>query len=234
MSQAEALYQLQEIDRDILRSDQRLQAIAAILQNNEAVLQAQAHTDSAAQTLSRLQAQMRDQELTIQANVQKTETNEQRLYSGSVRNPKELQDLQQEVQALKNWRAELEDRLLELMVAVEEAEAEWESQQTSLNTITTSQENEHHNLLEEQEQLQEVITNRQKERVGAVAKVTPENIKLYDNLRGKKANQPVAVLQGGTCGVCGIKQTTAIEQEVRRGQKLVYCTNCGRILAQTE
>ncbi len=181
-------------------------------------------------TLKPLQVKMRDLELEIQSNLAKSQTTEQQLYSGKVRNPKELQDMQQEIAALKNWHGELENRLLEAMVAVEEAEARLADEQIQLEKVATLWESQHQDLLQEKDQLEKQLANLRAKHKAALAEVAPENLNVYNGLKPRKNNQPIAALQEGSCAVCGIEQTSTIEQEVRRGHQLVMCLGCGRIL----
>ena len=122
MNQGKALYELQQIDLTLIQHNKRLQAIAAQLADNAAVQTAQAAIDDAEAALKPLRTKLRDIELQVQSTRTKRETTEKRLYSGSVTNPKELNDMQNEIASLKKWLSELEDRTLEAMVEVEDAE----------------------------------------------------------------------------------------------------------------
>lgn len=155
---------------------------------------------------------------------------DEQLYSGRVTNPKELQDMQHEIQSLKKRNHELEDHLLETMMAVEEAEAALSAAKSHRQGVRESWENEHGQLLEEGAQLETQIAALRQQREQALKSVAPEYQKLYDNLRAKKHNQPIAALSGNTCAVCGVEQTLLVAKSVRQAQELVYCTNCGRIL----
>jgi uncharacterized protein len=230
MTQVEALYRLQEIELGILRSQKRLGEIAAALEDSQSVTAARNRLTATQQTLTPLRTKMRDLELEIQSNLQKTRTTEQQLYSGHVKNPKELQDMQQEIESLKKWHGELENRLLESMVAVEDAEAVQHDAQSSLDSVTAAWESEHQDLLNEKARLEKQVATLQERRKDALKPITPDSLKVYMGLKPKKNNQPIAMMNGRSCTVCGVEQTSALEQEVRQGQKLIACPSCGRIL----
>lgn len=230
MTQADALYHLQEIDLHITQAQKRLTEIATALGDNQAVSDAQSQVQAAQNTLTPLQSIARNLELDIQSNTEKIRVTDEQLYSGRVRNPKELQDMQQEIQSLKNRNNELEDTLLEAMLKVEDAEADLKQNQASLQTLTAGWENSHQHLLDEQKKLQTEIQILQQKREGALAPIPPDMLKVYTNLRPRKNNQPVAFLVGGSCSVCRVEQDMAVIAEVRKGQKLTYCVSCGRIL----
>jgi hypothetical protein len=230
MTQVETLYRLQEIDLSLIRAQKRLQEISAVLGDNQAIHAAQVEVNEAQQRLAPLQTGARNLELEIQANTQKISLTDEQLYSGVVRNPKELQDMQQEIQSLKKRNKDLEDHLLETMIALEEAEAALSAAKSRFQAVSQAWENEHGQLLEEGAQLEAQIASLKQQRELVLKSLPPEHQKLYDNLRVKKHNQPIAALSGNSCTVCGVEQTLAVAKSVRQGQELVYCTNCGRIL----
>ena len=231
MTQADALFHLQEIDLGILQAQKRLNEIAATLADNQAIANAQTEVDAVWSDLSPLQSRGRNLELEIQSNTDKIRQTDQQLYSGSVRNPKELQDMQHEIQSLKNRNSELEDALLETMLKVESAEAVVEQKQADLRQVTAEWESAHQHLLDEQQKLQAEVNTLQQKRQEALSAVDPDSLKTYNTLRPRKNNQPVALLINGSCSVCRVEQDRAVISETRKGQKLTYCISCGRILA---
>lgn len=230
MAQAEELYRLQEIELSTLRIRKRLQEIAAALANEETVRAAQAQVDHARRILTPLHTHALDLDLEIKSNIEKTRAADERLYSGTVRNPKELQDLQQEIESLRKWRGELETQSLETMFLVEEAEAALSAAEADLTRIRQEWESAHGHLLDEQAELKSQLEQNRQRRERILSLITPENVQIYDSLKVKKNNQPVALMQGNTCSMCGVAQNMAVEREARQGRQLAYCTNCGRIL----
>jgi uncharacterized protein len=230
MYQAQALFQLQEIDLNILRRQKRLSEIAAILADDQQVAAAQAQVTAAQQALTPLRTRARNLELEIQSSGQKAQSTEDQLYSGSVKNTKEMRDMQQEITALRKRRGELEETLLDTMVSIEDGEAALKDAETELARVLETQRDAHGHLIDEQVELQAQVAKLREQRELALKTVEPDNLTRYKTLRQKKGSQPLALLQGSNCGVCGVQQTMAIEREVRQGQSLVMCQNCGRIL----
>ena len=230
MSQPAALYRLQEVEIGILRAQQRIRQIADLLANDEAMQQANAQIAAAQNQLNPLKTRLRNLEHDIQQNESKSRSTDQQLYSGSVKNPKEMQDMQQEIESLKRWHGELENTLLETMMAAEEAEASLAEAEANMSAVTASKGEEHRHLLDEQAALQAQVEEYKQRRHQVLREVTPENLKIYTTMKPRKNQQPVALMHGNTCGICGVAQTASIEQEVRRGVKLINCSNCERIL----
>jgi hypothetical protein len=232
MSPAESLYRLQEIEVNIVRSRKRVTEIAAALASSETVNAARTNVESAEKTLQPLLTRARDIDLEMQSARKKAQDTEQHLYSGLVKNPKEMREMQQEIDALNRRHAELETHLLETMMAAEEAEGTLQTAQAALAQVTTAWESDHQQLLDEKRTLEAQVAQMLDRRRGMLGGIAPDALKVYETLKPKKGGQPVALLNGSTCMMCGVGQTMAIEREVRQGQSLVYCANCGRILVQ--
>ncbi|MBI5669029.1 MAG: hypothetical protein HZC41_13575 [Chloroflexi bacterium] len=232
MSSAQALYRLQEIELALLRNQKRLNEITAILADSHAVAEARSQAEATQQALAPLQARTRQLELEIQSNADKIRATDEHLYSGRVRNPKEMQDMQQEIQSLKKRGANLEDTLLDVMLAVEEAEARLQAAQAQLQQVTADWENQNRQLVDEQTRLKAEQARLHQQRKQALEAVDADSLAVYNALKPRKQNQPVAVLEGDTCSACGVEQTRAIISETDRGATLAKCLSCGRILVR--
>ena len=113
------LYQIQEVDLEVGSNEQALAQIASQLGENEAVVTARNKLTLKQQRLEELSRQQRSLEWEIDGIRSKLATAEEELYSGRIRNPKELANLQYDIDGLKTKRNKLEDRALEIMDRVE-------------------------------------------------------------------------------------------------------------------
>lgn len=230
MTQADLLYQLQEVDLKLRKCQTRLSEIDAQLADQAALLAAQAQVDDAQAALTPLKAQARGLEHDIQTTLDKAKESEAALYGGHIRSPKELQDLEQETAALKRHQGELEDKLFDVMMAIEAGEAALSEAQTELRRVTEAEADDHRDLIAERAALQLRTAELQDERGAAAAQIEPANLKLYENLKPRKGHTPVAIMRGNSCTVCGVEQTLANERAANLGHKVVLCESCGRIL----
>jgi len=155
---------------------------------------------------------------------------DENLYSGRVRNPKELQDMQNEIVSLKKRNQELEDTLLETMMAVDTAEADLKASTAALETIRAQFELANKSLIDEQKRLKAEGSALLKNREQLLPTIDANTLKVYNNLRPRKNNQPVSVLVNQSCSVCRVQQDLHVIQAVRKGESLTYCSSCGRII----
>jgi predicted nucleic acid-binding Zn-ribbon protein len=230
-SQAASLYQLQTLDLAIAQRRTRLDQIGVILGQDESVAQAQSQLDAADQALTPWQTRNRNLDLEIKSLVQKIQLTEQSLYSGKITNPKELRDMETEIVSLKRRQSQLEDELLEAMVHIEDGQASVATAKAALNTAQAAWAGSQSDLLLEKKRLDGEVADLLAQRKQMAATIEPTALAKYEALRPKKRGQPVSLLKGDSCTLCGVEQTSQMSQQVRQGADLIYCASCGRILA---
>jgi predicted nucleic acid-binding Zn-ribbon protein len=232
-SQATLLYRLQTIDLAITQRQNRLNEIEKTLGANQEVIEAQQRVEAADQNLAPWQSRSRNLDLEIKSIDQKIQSTQQSLYSGTVKNPKELRDMETEIESLRRRQGQLEDEMLEAMVRVEEGQVVVADARQTLSQVQAVWAGSQTDLLGEKQRLESTLENLRSQRKQAASAVEPASLNKYDALRPKKRGQAVALLQGDSCATCGVEQTSMIAQQVRQGSQLVYCASCGRILAAT-
>lgn len=231
MSESSNLYRLQCLDSEADVKRQRLREVETALGENAALQQArQAVQDAQGQT-HKWALRQRDLELEIAGLADKASHAEQRLYSGVLRNPKEMDDLQKEIAALRRRQKQLEDELLEAMIAREEAESVQAQAQKRLDEIQARWEAQQANLLREREALQGRLAEIEQARAALLPQIEPGDLAVYQPLRQRKGGVAVAQVLDGACSACGITLSPGVEWQLRQG-KLVCCSNCERILVR--
>lgn len=229
MSRSANLYALQEIDNEIDTQSQRLNQINALLGETQELLAARARLEKAQADLASWRAKQRDQDLLFQSLDQKIRLSEEKLYSGRIRNPKELSDLQEELDSLNRRKALVEDQLLEIMLAIEDFESEEYQAKESLAQIQAAWEQEQANLLGEKKALELKLTDLDQRRQRQTALIPRSDLESYLHLRPRKGGVAVSILHGAECQGCMTSVSAARVKEAR-SDTLAYCGNCGRIL----
>jgi len=229
MSQAKVLYDLQQIDTEIRARKQRLGEVLRLQKEPGALVAARESAAAAEAELQRWRARHRDLTLEISAVADKAKRSEDRLYSGVVKNPKELNDLQHEVEALGRRRVALEDEALQVMMGVDEhqtagaaAAAEVARLAGDHNVAAATLKIEQQNLAV---QLNRLLEKRQRQ----LALAQPAMLKLYDQLIQEKRGLAVAALKGNKCQGCLVTLSASTARAADQGN-LVRCDSCGRIL----
>ncbi|MFJ3215021.1 zinc ribbon domain-containing protein [Kitasatospora sp. NPDC086801] len=161
--------------------------------------------------------------------------NQQRLDSGAITSPKDLENLQHEIGSLAKRQGDLEEIVLEVMEKLESA-------QTRVTELTARLEHSTVVLTEAETRrdaaFAEIDTEADKVRRDreTVATVVPADLlKLYTKLRQTQGGVGAARLYQRRCEGCrtefSITEFNAIKAEP--ADKVVRCENCSRILVRT-
>ena len=230
MSEPFKLYRLQQIDSQLDKIQARLTEVNAQLNNNAVLQQAQAQLSAVEETHTAAQKVLRSAEAEVKSQRIKIEQSESTLYGGRVRNPKELQDLQNEVASLKRYLAILEDRQLEAMIVVEDAEDDRQTAMQNLAQVKAQVAAQNRELAAEKEQLEASQARSSAEREAAATPLPPEALDLYQHLRLRRRGVAVAQVVDQHCSACGSTLSAALLQAARSPNQLNFCDTCGRIL----
>jgi predicted nucleic acid-binding Zn-ribbon protein len=174
--------------------------------------------------------ELKQGELDVQSQQIKIQQTDASLYSGNVHNPKELQDLQNEVAALKRHLSTLEERELIAMQRIETTEVSLKQATTDLELIQAKRGNEHRKLIDEQTALSKDLERLSSERQATVSAIEGQILKMYDSLRQQKRGIAVAEVSDNSCTACGTTLTASLQQNARSVSHLANCPSCGRIL----
>jgi len=228
MSVAKQLYQLQEVELEIESNEKALAQLASQLGESQAVVRAQAKLKLKQQHLEELGRQQHSAEWEIEDLVNKLAPAEEKLYSGRIKDPKELTNLQHEVDVLRVRRNQLEDQALEVMDQVELSTASVATLSNELKTLEADWHSQQQQLSTDMEQLKTTLADLKHKRQLLSANIDPQAIEFYQGLR-KQKGLAVAKVEQGVCQGCRISLPTT-ELQRARSDSLVQCSSCGRIL----
>jgi predicted nucleic acid-binding Zn-ribbon protein len=212
----------------------KLRETQALLGETPEVLQARAAQEQADKELIQQRTRLKDLEFELQRVSDKLTATTARLYGGEVTNPKELHGLEQDHDYLKRASNKQEDDVLQAMTLLDQSEQDAAAASARHTAVETRWRVEQDKLTKQVEQLQARVATLAKDRAQIAASLDATARALYEELMKKKAGRAVALLVGQTCGGCRVTLPSGKAQEVRRGQGLITCVNCERILAVQE
>ncbi len=229
MSASLGLFRLQQIDSRMERLRAQMEKIRQTLENDAELKEALEKRETAQAERFRAANSLKNAEAETRAQKIKIEQTEASLYGGGVKNPKELQDLEKDAASLKKHLTALEERELQALLTLEEAEKTLQDAQTRLELLNARRGSEHKKLLEERERLAAELASLTEERNAAGAPVETALLERYEELRRDKRGIAVAEISDSACGSCGASVNAALAQSAR-SSKLTFCPSCGRIL----
>lgn len=231
MSDVRLLYQLQVLDSEWQEINQRLADVVSQFGETEELLSAREAVTEAEKVVNALRGKMHARELDIAAVNDRLKTNQDRLYGSQVRSPKELASLQEEAAAFRRRRSELEDAELELMIAMEAAEADLDERRTRLAQIESLWRADQASLEAEKEHLEARLLELESERADQRLRINSRELAIYDELKADLGGVAVARLKQDVCQFCRVNVPTGVARAVQRGEGMHYCPTCGRLLA---
>ena len=229
MTSAADLYALQEID---LQRDARRALIADVearLGETEELIEAREAVGDAQAAVERLRKRARDLDDELADLDAKMRPLETRLYNGSVRNPKELSDMQRELQNLKARRSKLDDDGLALIEAQERAQKTLVEAQTEAREAELRWRDGQEALRAQKKRAEAEMARLDGERELRLRTMDAPAIGLYESLRATKQGRAVTKVLRETCQGCRISLPSHLVQRMRAGAT-VQCVSCERIL----
>lgn len=230
MSDSLNLYRLQKLDTAIDQKETRLEEIEIILNDNQELIKAKKKLEKAKAIEKEIRIQLNQIVDKVESQSIKRKTNQASLFSGNIKNPKALQDLQMESEALARYIAQLEDQQLEKMIAFEDAENTVSQATKTVERVKAASIEENAALLGERSKLEDELSRLRKEKQAVIQSIPQKTRTLYNQLRKTKRGVAVASVSDGGCSICGQALNPANLQSIRSRSMLIFCPSCGRIL----
>lgn len=159
-----------------------------------------------------------------------------RLDTGQVSSPRELENLQSEIESLLRRQSDLEDVELDVMERLEAAQArlkEAGSERAAISTDIEAVKARRDVALAEIAELTDTATRR---RSAVVAEEPDDLVELYERLRAQHGGVGAAALRRGQCQGCHLTLNTVDLNAMRAAaaDDVLRCEECRRILVRTD
>ena len=225
------LFELQKLDVNLEKARRKLAQLQQALGESAELVAARKTVAATQAELHRWQTAQKNAELEAQALAQQIAARDKELMSGRVSQPKELESLQANIEALRRQRSSIEDSGVEAMTQVETLSRQLAAEQQALQQIEEQWKSSQAGLLQEEAKYKRIDAQLKQQREAGAKALPPADLKYYEDMRRRKAGIAVAPLQNGQCGVCHILVPTGVVSAVRsRHGEAVLCPSCGRVL----
>ena len=233
LPELEALLELQRRDSLLLDAKRRREAIPARRESLRGALgAAEAELDQAKKALDGSRAGRRTLEKEVenfQAEIAKLER--QLL---DVKTNQEYTAMRHQIEGVKQKRSDVETKILEsydaeesFVAAVKTAEARVADEEARLKREEAAMD-------QEAAAIEQSLAALVQDRDGVRPRVPASVLSRYDRLAGARDGVAVAEVRKGACGACFRALTPHAMQEARRGEAIMICEACGRILVYNE
>ena len=186
--------------------------------------------DDITHTFHATSGNLKDSELELQGVEKKRKDFENKLYSGKVQNPKELQSIQEEIEALGRQRGRLDEQILTLMEEVETHRAQEAASKAALDAAEAALAAKTAQYKAAARILAIEIRDLTNQREKLVTPVSAALLKRYDSIRASKGGTGIGKIEEGRCSACHTNLPTNLIRSVEDTDRVELCENCGRIL----
>ena len=223
------LIRLQQLDSEIESARRRIAEIPAVQDALATRLgQATAAAEAVKQRLAESQAERKKIETevaAIQIRLSK--------YKGQLtelKTNKEYQTMQHEIATAEQAIRSLEDRVLERMEEGETLTRDLRTAEAELKTKQAAIAVERKALEDGSRGAAETADETAAARVTAAKALSPDALRLFEHVSRQRKGLAVAEARDGGCTVCHVRMRPQMFNEVRRGENLIQCESCLRIL----
>lgn len=166
---------------------------------------------------------------------QRAVRDQQRLDSGAITSPKDLENLQREIASLAKRQGDLEDVVLEVMERRESAQERVAELTERVGSVQGRIDDATARRDASFESLDSEAATVTKEREVIAGAIPADLLKLYDKLREQQGGIGAAKLYQRTCQGCRQELSITDINEIRSAapDTVVRCENCRRILVRT-
>jgi predicted nucleic acid-binding Zn-ribbon protein len=157
---------------------------------------------------------------------------DQRLYSGTVTSPRELQAMQADIDMLRRRRSDLEDEELEIMEQREGLDTELAALDKSIDGLWTAVNDLQSRIAAAEHEIDGDIEREEQEREVLAKPIAESLLRDYERRRAQNRGAGAARLVGTTCQACHLTIPSTEAEQIRRaaGTEIGYCDNCSAIL----
>jgi len=185
--------------------------------------------------VSDLSAEQRKADAEVENVKARRVRDEERMNSGAITNPKDLESLQHELGALERRISTLEDEELEVMEKLEEAQQRLEKVTADIASVDA--EIGQHEAARDAAyaEIDDKLAAARADRELVLPNVPDDLFTLYEKLRESKGGVGAAALRARSCEGCRLEINGADLREIAAAadDDVVRCPECGRILVRT-
>ena len=147
-----------------------------------------------------------------------------------VKKNEEYQALLHEIEGTHAKRSDLETLILERLEEEEKLSSESPVIQSKLDSVQKEVSERLAQLEKDESADRAAMESLDKEREAVLRAVSPAVRSRYERIRASRQGRAVVAIIKNACGGCFRNQPPQALQEARRGDRLISCDGCGRIL----
>lgn len=227
--QIEILASLQNVDREIKEKSGAKGVLVAEIQKREADIQAKKVE------LALLQAEWAERDKLKQEKEQVLQEEsrkavEKRMRMNRIKNIKELQALQREIDQIKQGNAQLEEELIAVLEELEARAALLKEKEEELTKLAEEWRERREEIEAQVAEIEQAVAEATKVRLAIAAQLNGDLMERYELIFSRRGGMAVVAVSEGICQGCYMNIPPQLWNEIIKSERLNLCPSCHRIL----
>ncbi len=228
-NQLDLLLKLQVIDYDLGELERSKEYLPDMMENlNREIEDSQNRYDSAVKQLEEANIKQKNLEIDIQAKETELQRFQQQMMS--IKTNKEYDALVAEIDSTKETISNKETELLETIELVTSLEKSIVEYKEKLEQVKENNTRQLGILQEKIDSIGDKTEGKKDERKQLTAAIPRPVMSVYERVRKGKGGSAVVAVKSRACGACYKALTPKKIQDIRKGDAILTCDNCGRLL----
>jgi predicted nucleic acid-binding Zn-ribbon protein len=228
-AQIEILASLQTVDREIREQTGLKQGLLGELATQETSIAAkQREIEQLAVVFSEKEKIRLEKDRVLQEESKKAV--DRRMRMNKIKNIKELQALQREIEQIKQSNSELEESLIQVMEELDGIRANMKTKQDEMAEMQVQWRTKQAALQAQISGIDRAVSEAATRRQGIAAQIARDLISRYELIFSRRGGTAVVEVSGGICQGCYMNIPPQLWNEIIRSEKVHLCPSCQRIL----
>lgn len=225
----EDLIALQDVEIEIFKAEEGLREIPKEISEIESIISARKKSlDSTDEEIASYEEKKAPLESELKENQTLLDAADARIKK--IKTNKEFLALQREIDLAKKRKADLEEQVLTLMEKMEKKMADRERIQQSFEADRVILDEKKEKLNSQMKDLEGILSEYQGKDKKLRKTVDASLLSKYDRIKQSKKGLAVVECNGGVCKGCNMHIPPQLFNELIRGDKMITCPACQRIL----
>jgi hypothetical protein len=228
-TQIEILASLQSVDREIKeRSDRKLTLLNELQAKEREINAKKGEIAILAGSLAEKEKQRVEKDSVFQDEGRKAM--DKRMRMNRIKNVKELQAVQREIDQIKQNNSVLEEELIRIMEEIDQIRAKIQSKESELSALHEEWQAKQQALSGEITSLDADVSAAMARRQGIAAQVAGDLMTRYELIFARRGGTAVVEVAAGICQGCYMNIPPQLWNEIIKREKVHLCPSCQRML----
>ncbi len=155
---------------------------------------------------------------------------DKRMRMNRIKNVKELQALQREIDQMRENNGVLEEELIKIMQDIDAIKLQIQAKETEMAALQEQWQKQQQELESQINGIDQAVSEAANRRQSIASQVTGDLISRYELIFSRRGGTAVVEVAGGICQGCFMNIPPQLSNEIVRNDKVHLCPSCQRIL----